>query len=209
MNCLTLDKCNLIGQPCVQCSRSHLHCHLSVNNATKKKNRLLFLSSNINEKDLMSTFDMWTPRLLWIPEHCMHIKMPRFTLAHRGPLPSQRPGLEVGYRDNLTKTQCQALRYHEVNTYLALQSAHSLFSGNLRSPSRICRQALHKYQFIGSIKRLLEQQDARKMKQEVCLKSSRFQGEYRDVEKPNQYKQMFGSGSAEFRSLTMQENMRS
>lgn len=25
-------------------------------------------------------------------------------------------------------------------TYLALQSAHSLFSGNLRSPSRICKR---------------------------------------------------------------------
>ena len=33
-----------------------------------------------------STFDMCTPRLLWIPEHCMHMKIPRFTLAHRGPL---------------------------------------------------------------------------------------------------------------------------
>jgi hypothetical protein len=32
------------------------------------------------------TLDMCTPRLLWIPEHVIHIKIPRFTLAHRGPL---------------------------------------------------------------------------------------------------------------------------
>lgn len=36
------------------------------------------------------TFDMCTPRLLWIPEHCMHIKIPRFTLAHCGALHSKQ-----------------------------------------------------------------------------------------------------------------------
>ena len=29
---------------------------------------------------------MCTPRLRWIPEHCMQMKMPKFTLAHLGPL---------------------------------------------------------------------------------------------------------------------------
>ena len=37
-------------------------------------------------RDKKITFDMCTPRLLWIPEHCMHIKIPKFTLAHLGPL---------------------------------------------------------------------------------------------------------------------------
>lgn len=32
------------------------------------------------------TFDMCTPRLRCIPEHCMHINIPRFTLAHLGAL---------------------------------------------------------------------------------------------------------------------------
>ena len=39
-----------------------------------------------NTKEHNITFDMCTPRLLCIPEHCMHIKMPRLTLAHLGPL---------------------------------------------------------------------------------------------------------------------------
>lgn len=40
------------------------------------------------------TFEMCTPKLLWIPEHCMHIKIPRFTLAHRGPLQDYEPQLD-------------------------------------------------------------------------------------------------------------------
>lgn len=35
------------------------------------------------------TFDICTPKLRCIPEHCIHIKMPRFTLAHLGPLQSK------------------------------------------------------------------------------------------------------------------------
>lgn len=51
------------------------------------------------------TFDICTPRLRWIPEHCMQMNIPKFTLAHRGAL--------------------------------VLQSAHSLLSGSLTSPSNI------------------------------------------------------------------------
>lgn len=35
------------------------------------------------------TFEMCTPRLRWMPEHCMHTNIPKLTLAHLGPL--QRP----------------------------------------------------------------------------------------------------------------------
>ena len=35
------------------------------------------------------TFEIWTPRPLWIPEHRMHIKIPKFQLAHRGDLAPQ------------------------------------------------------------------------------------------------------------------------
>ena len=31
------------------------------------------------------TFEMWTPRLRWAPEHSIHIKMPRFKEAQSGP----------------------------------------------------------------------------------------------------------------------------
>lgn len=43
------------------------------------KRKVIFKQKNI-------TFDICTPRLLWIPEHCIHIKIPKFTLAHLGPL---------------------------------------------------------------------------------------------------------------------------
>lgn len=39
------------------------------------------------------TFDICTPRLLWIPEHCMHMKIPKFTLAHRGPLHAKQSNI--------------------------------------------------------------------------------------------------------------------
>lgn len=45
------------------------------------------------EKKLLKTFDMCTPKLLWIPEHCMHMKIPRLTLAHLGPLQDNEPKL--------------------------------------------------------------------------------------------------------------------
>lgn len=32
------------------------------------------------------TFEMCTPRLRWMPEHCMHTNIPKLTLAHLGPL---------------------------------------------------------------------------------------------------------------------------
>lgn len=35
------------------------------------------------------TCDTCTPKLRWIPLHCMQMKMPKFTLAHRGPLHPQ------------------------------------------------------------------------------------------------------------------------
>lgn len=82
---------------------------------------------------------MWTPRLLWIPEHCMHMKMPKFTLAHLGPLPkctakdSSLPALAYWNQ----KSAWLSPHWKFQVTYLALQSAHSLFSGNLRRPSRI------------------------------------------------------------------------
>ena len=37
-------------------------------------------SSNPNDLTLL----IWDPRFLWIPEHSMHIKMPKFKLAHSG-----------------------------------------------------------------------------------------------------------------------------
>jgi len=37
-------------------------------------------------KEIGHAFEMCTPRLRWIPEHCMHTKIPKFTLAHLGPL---------------------------------------------------------------------------------------------------------------------------
>lgn len=52
---------------------------------------------NHTGKDIDVTFDMWTPRLLWIPEHCMHMNIPKFTLAHRGPL---QPNKNKRIRDN-------------------------------------------------------------------------------------------------------------
>lgn len=102
---------------------------------------------------------MCTPRLLWIPEHCMHTKIPKFTLAHLGPLQSNQiihnqnrlQLLRISSRNIAFKSifilmlHCSISNYVDhlfwilPTTYLALQSAHSLFSGNLRSPSNICK----------------------------------------------------------------------
>lgn len=30
------------------------------------------------------TLDRWVPRFLWIPEHSMHMRAPKFRLAHVG-----------------------------------------------------------------------------------------------------------------------------
>lgn len=101
---------------------------------------------------------MCTPRLLWIPEHCMHTKIPKFTLAHLGPLQSNQI-IQNQNRLQLFRISSRKIAFKSIfilmlhwsiynyvdhlfwilpTTYLALQSAHSLFSGNLRRPSSIC-----------------------------------------------------------------------
>lgn len=103
---------------------------------------------------------MCTPRLRWIPEHCMQIKIPKFTLAHLGPLHINKQQFiqiktafatwmhqppfnsKLSYTlDVIIQIRVRNANVHLLElsrTYLALQSAHSLFSGNFNSPSRIC-----------------------------------------------------------------------
>lgn len=56
---------------------------------------------SIYSRDQKSTFDMCTPRLLCIPEHCMHIKIPKFTLAHLGPLKRKEAIISTMIRMNV------------------------------------------------------------------------------------------------------------
>ncbi len=122
---------------------------------------------------------MWTPRLRWIPEHWMHTKIPKFTLAHLGPLPKKAMNsvrfiplhteyglfgntdflllhpdwlsaqllfhlnmllsifiLQKGSTSKRVISSCKEKA--KDSTYLLLQSAHSLFSGNFMRASSTC-----------------------------------------------------------------------
>lgn len=87
------------------CSGSHVSSVADLTYIILKKNAinekwiaLRTLLQNKKSRSWNETFDMCTPRLRCIPEHCMHINIPRFTLAHLGAL--NRSTVQV---QNITK----------------------------------------------------------------------------------------------------------
>lgn len=67
-----------LGRPCVLASHTLLASSFPMAVMT------LMSSSGHSSRSRERTLDRWVPRFLWIPEHSMQIRAPRFRLAQSG-----------------------------------------------------------------------------------------------------------------------------
>ena len=85
------------------------------------------------------TFEMWTPSPLWIPEHRMQTKMPKFHTAHRGPEKLAMENYEPGFHALFWRSRnlpmfaidCELIKRDQIIWYFSMYLWH-------RSPRSIC-----------------------------------------------------------------------